>query len=203
MFLIVLDHIGVFFFAISGLLAAGERNLDILGGYMIAYITALGGGTIRDLLLNAEIAWMGYVSIVLTIFIGATVGLIFRKSLKKLRKTFFIFDTLGIAFFTIVGTQKALIFDQIPFTAMLLGMITATFGGLTRDVLCNEIPLIFRKEIYAIPCLIGAAVYLLGDYLGFAGEAWLLLTGVGIIITIRTMAVRYSWKMPLIKELDK
>jgi uncharacterized membrane protein YeiH len=118
MFLIVLDHIGVFFFAISGLLAAGERNLDILGGYMIAYITALGGGTIRDLLLNAEIAWMGSVSIVLTIFIGA-------------------------------------------------------------------------------------AVYLLGDYLGFAGEAWLLLTGVGIIITIRTMAVRYSWKMPLIKELDK
>lgn len=203
MFLIVLDHIGVFFFAISGLLAAGERNLDILGGYIIVYITALGGGTIRDLLLNAEIAWMGSVSIVLTIFIGATVGLIFRKSLKKLRKTFFIFDTLGIAFFTIVGTQKALIFDQIPFTAMLLGMITATFGGLTRDVLCNEIPLIFRKEIYAIPCLIGAAVYLLGDYLGFAGEAWLLLTGVGIIITIRTMAVRYSWKMPLIKELDK
>jgi uncharacterized membrane protein YeiH len=202
MFLTVLDHIGVFFFSISGLLAAGERNLDILGGYIIAYITALGGGTIRDLLLNVEIAWMGSVSIVLTIFIGATVGLIFRNSLKKLRKTFFIFDTLGIAFFTIVGTQKALGLDQIPITAMFLGMITATFGGLTRDVLCNEIPLIFRKEIYAIPCLIGAAIYLLGDYFGYSGEAWLLLTGVGIIIAIRTMAVRYSWKMPLIKELD-
>lgn len=202
MFLTVLDHIGVFFFAISGLLAAGERNLDILGGYIIAYITALGGGTIRDLLLNVDVAWMSSVSIVLTIFLGATIGLVFRNSLKKLRKTFFIFDTLGIAFFTIVGTQKALELDQIPFTAMLLGMITATFGGLTRDVLCNEIPLIFRKEIYAIPCLSGAAVYLLGDYLGFGGEAWLLLTGVAIIIAIRTLAVMKSWKMPLIKELD-
>lgn len=202
MFLTVLDHIGVFFFAISGLLAAGERNLDILGGYIIAYITALGGGTIRDLLLNADVAWMSSVTLTLTIFAGATVGLLFRNRLKKLRKTFFIFDTLGIAFFTIVGTQKALAFDQIPFTAMLLGMITATFGGLTRDVLCNEIPLIFRKEIYAIPCLLGAAAYLLGDYFGFGGEVWLLLTGVGIIIAVRTLAVVKSWKMPLIKELD-
>lgn len=201
MYITLFDHIGVFFFAISGILAASERNLDVFGGYIIAFITALGGGTIRDLLLNTEIAWMSSSTHILTILVGATLGIIFQYELKKLRKTFFIFDTLGIAFFTIVGTQKALMFGQIPFTAMALGMISATFGGLTRDVLCNEIPLIFRKEIYAIPCLLGAGIYLIGDYLNMSGEVWMMLLSIGIIAAVRTLAVNYKWEMPLIKEL--
>jgi uncharacterized membrane protein YeiH len=201
MYLSILDHVGVFFFAISGVLAASERNLDVFGGYIIAFITALGGGTIRDLLLNIDIAWMSSVTHIATIIIGGTIGIAFQHKLKRLRKTFFIFDTLGIAFFTIVGTQKALLYGQIPFTAMALGMISATFGGLTRDVLCNEIPLIFRKEIYAIPCIAGSALYLTGNHFGFGGEVWMMLLSIAIIVLIRTLAVRYRWEMPLIKEL--
>jgi uncharacterized membrane protein YeiH len=201
MYLTLFDHIGVFFFAISGVLAASDRNLDIFGGYIIAFITALGGGTIRDLLLNTDVAWMSSSSHILTIIGGATIGMVFQTSLRKLRTTFFIFDTLGIAFFTIVGTQKALMFGQIPFSAMVLGMISATFGGLTRDVLCNEIPLIFRKEIYAVPCVIGAGIYLAGHELMELNEFWLMLVAIAIITIIRTLAVMKQWKMPLIKDI--
>ncbi len=199
--LLLLDHIGVFFFAISGFLAAGERNLDLFGGYIIAFITAFGGGTLRDILLNTDVAWMQSLSHVSVVIIGATVGLLFKKHLKKLRKTFFIFDTLGISFFTIVGVQKGLAHDQIAVTAIFLGMISATFGGLFRDVLCNEIPLIFRKEIYAIPCLTGAGFYITGDYFGFGSTTWLLTSCVALIAIFRTCAVRYNWKMPIINEL--
>lgn len=200
--LILLDHIGVLVFAISGMLAAAEENLDLLGGYIIAFIAALGGGTIRDLLLNADIAWMSSLSHVLTVIIGGTFGIAFRNTLKKLRKTFFIFDTLGISLFTILGIQKGLTYEQIPLTALFLGMISATFGGVLRDVLCNQVPLIFRKEIYAIPCLIGGSVYIVGVHFGFSKELFLLLISMGLITIIRTLAVRYNWRMPLIKELN-
>jgi len=200
--LILLDHIGVLVFAISGMLAAAEENLDLLGGYIIAFIAALGGGTIRDLLLNADIAWMSSLSHVLTVIIGGTFGIIFRNSLKKLRKTFFIFDTLGISLFTILGVQKGLSYEQIPLTALFLGMISATFGGVLRDVLCNQVPLIFRKEIYAIPCLLGGSVYIAGIYFGFSIELSLVLISMGLIAVIRTLAVRFNWRMPLIKELN-
>ena len=162
--LIVIDHLGVFFFAVSGLLAATERNLDVFGGFIIAFITALGGGTVRDLLLNTEVAWLFSSTHIITVIAASVLGIIFSKQMRKLRKTLFIFDTLGISLFTILGVQKALDFEYLAITAVFLGMISATFGGVIRDVLCNEIPLIFRKEIYAIPCLSGAAVYIIGSY---------------------------------------
>ena len=141
--LLLLDHLGVLVFAISGMLTAADRNLDVLGGYIIAFITALGGGTIRDLLLNVDIAWMGSVTHLVTVFVGGTIGVFFQGRLRELRRTFFIFDTLGIAIFTILGVQKGIDKEQFAVTAVFLGMISATFGGLIRDVLCNEIPLIF------------------------------------------------------------
>lgn len=196
----ILDHIGLFAFAISGVLTAANRNLDILGGYIIAFITALGGGTIRDLLLNVDVAWMTSFSQVAIVIAGGTIGIIFRKNLKTWRRTLSIFDTVGISVFTIVGVQKGLAHDQLPLTAVFLGMITATFGGLLRDVLSNEIPMIFRKEIYAIPCLVGGAFYLLGDYLGQGDTTWLLWASIVFIIAFRTLAVLFSWKLPLIRE---
>ncbi|RFC55486.1 trimeric intracellular cation channel family protein [Brumimicrobium aurantiacum] len=198
----LLDHIGLFAFAISGVLTAANRNLDILGGYIIAFITALGGGTIRDLLLNVDIAWMTSFSQLLMVIAGATVGIVFRKKLRSLRRTLSIFDTVGISVFTIVGVQKGLSHEQLAITAVFLGMISATFGGLIRDVLCNEIPLIFKKEVYAIPCLLGGAIYLLGDYLGLGDSAWLLWLSMLFIVTFRTLAVMFSWKLPLINEIN-
>ncbi|WP_107037218.1 trimeric intracellular cation channel family protein [Brumimicrobium mesophilum] len=196
----VLDHIGLFAFAISGMLTAANRNLDILGGYIIAFITALGGGTIRDLLLNVDIAWMTSLSQLIIVIAGATVGMVFRKKLRTWRRTLSIFDTVGIAVFTIVGVQKGLSQDVVAITAVFLGMISATFGGLIRDVLCNEIPLIFKKEIYAIPCLLGGTFYLLGDYFGQGDTVWLFWSSIVFIIVFRTMAVLFSWKLPLIRE---
>jgi len=196
----ILDHIGLLAFAISGVLTAANRNLDILGGYIIAFITALGGGTIRDLLLNVDVAWMTSFSQVAIVIAGGTIGIIFRKKLKTWRRTLSIFDTVGISVFTIVGVQKGLAHDQLPLTAVFLGMITATFGGLLRDVLSNEIPMIFRKEIYAIPCLVGGAFYLVGDYFGHGDTTWLLWSSIVFIIAFRTLAVLFSWKLPLIRE---
>ena len=196
----ILDHIGLLAFAISGVLTAANRNLDILGGYIIAFITALGGGTIRDLLLNVDVAWMTSFSQVAIVIVGGTIGIIFRKKLKTWRRTLSIFDTVGISVFTIVGVQKGLAHDQLPLTAVFLGMITATFGGLLRDVLSNEIPMIFRKEIYAIPCLVGGAFYLVGDYFGHGDTTWLLWSSIVFIIAFRTLAVLFSWKLPLIRE---
>jgi len=196
----VLDHIGLFAFAISGMLTAANRNLDILGGYIIAFITALGGGTIRDLLLNVDIAWMTSLSQLLVVIAGATVGMIFRKKLRSWRRTLSIFDTVGISVFTILGVQKGLSHEALAITAVFLGMISATFGGLTRDVLCNEIPLIFKKEIYAIPCLLGGTFYFLGHYFGQGDATWLLWSSMAFIIAFRTLAVLFSWKLPLIRE---
>ncbi|PKR79582.1 hypothetical protein CW751_14275 [Brumimicrobium salinarum] len=195
-----LDYIGLVAFAISGVLSAANRNLDILGGYIIAFITALGGGTIRDLLLNVDVAWMTSFYQILVVIGGASFAILFRGRLRYWRRTLSIFDTIGISVFTIIGVQKGLAHDQIPLIAVFLGMITATFGGLLRDVLCNEIPLIFKDEIYAIPCLIGGSFYLAGDYLGIENTSWFLWVSILIIIILRTLAVIFSWKLPLIKQ---
>lgn len=204
MMLTLLDHIGVFVFAISGMLTAADRSLDILGGYIIAFITALGGGTLRDLLLNVDVAWMGSVIQVSMVVAGGTFGILFRSYLKRLRRTLFIFDTIGIAIFTIIGVQKGLADEQFGVTVVFLGMISATFGGLIRDVLCNEIPLIFRKEVYAIPCLLGGTIFFLGSYyLGWGDSLWLVWSSIAIIITLRTLAVIFSWELPLIREIKK
>lgn len=197
----VLDHIGLLAFAISGVLTAANRNLDILGGYIIAFITALGGGTIRDLLLNVDVAWTTSFSQLLVVIVGATLAILFRTKLRSLRRTLSIFDTVGISVFTIVGVQKGLAHDQLALIAIFLGMITATFGGLLRDVLCNEIPLIFRKEIYAIPCLLGGSFYFVGHYFGQGDSTWLLWSSMFFIVAFRTLAVVFSWKLPLIREI--
>jgi uncharacterized membrane protein YeiH len=201
--LIVIDHLGVFFFAVSGLLAATERNLDVFGGFIIAFITALGGGTVRDLLLNTDIAWLFSYTHIITVLSASILGIIFSKQMRKLRKTFFIFDTLGISLFTILGVQKALDYNHLAITSVFLGMISATFGGVIRDVLCNEIPLIFRKEIYAIPCLTGAVVYICGLYILEVDSLLLFIISICIIAVFRTFAVYYGWRVPLLKELEK
>jgi uncharacterized membrane protein YeiH len=201
--LIVMDHVGVFFFAVSGLLAAAERNLDVLGGFIIAFITALGGGTIRDLMINTDIAWLFSYSHILTVILASLIGMAFSKKMRKWRKTFFVFDTIGISLFTILGVQKALDYEHLAVSAIFLGMISATFGGVIRDVLCNEVPLIFRKEIYAIPCLTGATIYVLGLYAGIFNFSILFFVSISIIAIFRTLAVYYSWRVPLLKELEK
>lgn len=201
MVLDVIDHVGVFFLAISGVLTAADKDMDFFGGYIIAFIASLGGGTLRDLLLNTDVAWMSSMSLILTVMLGATLGIFFQHSLKRMRKTFFVFDTLGMSLFTIAGLQKGLEFDQLPFVALLLGVITATFGGVIRDVLCNDIPLVFREEVYATACISGAGIYLIGVYFGVGNSLPLLIISMSVIVIIRTLAVWQHWHMPLLKNV--
>ncbi|HLV40760.1 MAG TPA: trimeric intracellular cation channel family protein [Brumimicrobium sp.] len=197
----VLDHIGLIAFAVSGILTAAKRKIDIVGGYVIAFITALGGGTIRDLLLYEEVAWTTSFSQVTVVIVAATLGIIFHKILMKWKRTLLIFDAVGISVFTIIGVQKGIAHEQMYVIAVSLGMITATFGGLLRDVLCNDIPIIFQQEMYAIPCLAGGALYLLGDYFGFGNTSWLIWGSVLFIIAFRILAINFSWRSPIIKNL--
>jgi uncharacterized membrane protein YeiH len=199
MLLTILDHIGVFVFAVSGLSTAAEKRLDLFGGTVIAFITALGGGTLRDLLLNTKIGWMESDTLIYVALLGALTGIVFRKQFGRWRKTFFLFDTIGISIYTIVGLQKGLNFGHFPIVAVFLGVISATFGGVIRDVLCNEIPLIFRKEFYATACMAGGFAYVGLVSWGNLDANAAFICGIALILVLRVLAVVQKWQMPLIK----
>lgn len=191
-----LDLLGTFVFAISGALAAAEKELDIFGASIFALVTAVGGGTLRDLLIGSTpVGWMQDLNYLALIVLAVLVSYFFKKYVLRLRKTMFLFDTIGIGLFTILGLQKTLGTDLSPVIAILMGTVSAVFGGVLRDVLSNEIPLIFRKEIYATACLIGGLVFICMDAL-FEHEALNMLVGMGSIVGIRTLAVLKQWSLP-------
>jgi len=197
--IVLLDYLGVFAFAMSGVLAASSKKLDLFGGFIVAFVTGLGGGTLRDLLLNTEIGWISHTEYLYIVMAGTAFALLFKKATHKFRSTLSLFDTIGISLFTIIGVQKALLLNTPPEIAVLFGVITATFGGVTRDILCNEIPLIFRKEIYATACVVGAAVYVGLTFTNINPIYNMLISG-GIIMAIRTVAVIKKYSLPLINE---
>lgn len=195
----LLDLIGTFVFAISGIRVAARADMDIFGASVVGFVTGIGGGTVRDLLLNNHpITWMADMSYPLVILAAVPFTFMMGKKLNNFSKTLFIFDTIGIALFTIIGMEKALSFGFNPFIAGLMGMISAVVGGVTRDVLCREIPLIFRKEIYATACLLGAVVFYLGLELNLPENLNYLIT-TAVIITIRTISIRYNLSLPKMK----
>lgn len=194
------ELLGTAFFAVSGALSANEKSKpDWFGVTFIGFITAIGGGSLRDVLLGSyPIGWVKDVNFVYAIFIGIVAASLFYSLLIRLKKTFFIFDTLGIALFTIVGTAKAMSLGVSNINAALMGMFTAVFGGVIRDIMTNEIPVIFQKEIYATASFSGALLYLLLDHLGLSFTENLAISG-GFIVVVRVLAVRYNWSLPRFK----
>jgi uncharacterized membrane protein YeiH len=199
----LINHIGMFFFAISGILTAADKDMDLLGGIFIAFITSFGGGTTRDLLLNVEVEWLKSLSYISVVFAGAIIGIIFREKVKEMRRTFFIFDTIGLGLFAIYGIEKSLGLEQYPVVAIFLGVITASFGGVLRDVLCNEIPLVFRKEIYATAAIIGGVTYLLLTTFSSFTTEFNAISSALVIMIIRVLAVWRKWRMPQLREISK
>jgi uncharacterized membrane protein YeiH len=196
----LLDLIGTFVFAISGIRLAARTDMDVFGGAVIGFVTAIGGGTVRDLLLNSHpITWMADMTYPMVILAAVPFTFLMGKKLNNFSKTLFIFDTIGIAMFTIIGMEKALSFGLNPFMAGTMGMISAVVGGVIRDVLCREVPLIFRKEIYATACLLGAVVFYLGLQVNLPDNLNYLLT-TAVIITIRTISVKKGLSLPKMKE---
>lgn len=192
----LLDILGTLAFAISGVLTAINKKMDLFGVFIIAFVTALGGGTLRDMLIgHTPVSWMRDLNYVYVIGAGFFIALIFRSQLSKLRKSLFLFDTIGLGVFTLVGLEKGLIARLNPTVCIALGTMTACFGGVIRDILCNEIPVVFRKEIYATICILGGTVFFILMELEIPMNVIYLVTS-GVIIAVRLMAVYYKWALP-------
>lgn len=197
--LYILDLLGTFVFAISGTMAAAERRLDFFGAAVIGFITATGGGTIRDVLIGSTpVVWMRDTTYLLCIVGGILCAFLFQRAVLRLRGTLFLFDTIGLGVFTVLGLQKALQFELSISIAIMMGTVSAVFGGVLRDVLVNEIPLIFRKEVYATACLAGGCGYFI---LAFAGvdQQVLLFATPALVIAVRILSIRFHWEVPVLR----
>ena len=196
MFYFICDLLGTVAFAISGVLVAMDKKLDLFGVFIIAFVTAIGGGSLRDLLIgDTPVAWMRDITYSITIVGAVIFAILFQRRLKYLRKSLFLFDTLGIGLFTMVGIDKGLDAGLRPFFCIALGVITASFGGVLRDILCNEIPVVFRKEIYATACITGGILYFL-LLMTTMEEKYAYALSILIIIIIRLLAVRFHIALP-------
>ncbi|WP_299765372.1 trimeric intracellular cation channel family protein [uncultured Dokdonia sp.] len=192
----LIDILGTIAFAISGVLTAMNKRMDAFGILIIALITSIGGGTLRDVLIGkTPVTWMQDQVFPTVIFITAVFAVLFRSKLKYFRRSLFLFDTIGIGLYTITGVQVSLAFGLDPLICVILGTISACFGGVLRDILCNEIPIIFHKEIYATACIVGAVAYLVLIRFEFSQTVAMIISG-SVIITIRILAVVFKWKLP-------
>ncbi len=194
----ILEYIGTFAFAISGIRLAATKDFDLFGAYVVGFVTAIGGGTIRDLLLGLQPFWMSQASYLLWSGIALVFVIIFRRHLIRLNNTFFIFDTIGLALFTVVGIDKTLDHNLPFWIAIIMGTITGSAGGIMRDILINEIPLIFRKEIYALASIIGGICYYFGTQIGITSPMIQIISAASVIV-VRIVAVKFQIGLPRIK----
>ena len=196
--ILVLDYLGTFAFAISGALAAARKQFDLFGGVFLGFVTAIGGGTLRDVMLNAPVAWLHNITYFYIVLVAVILTFLFQNTIEKYSKTLFLFDTIGISVFTIIGMQKGLTLAIHPILAVMMGILTAVFGGIVRDMMCVNIPLIFRKEIYATACLVGGCCYLLLLSLGCNDIISVLVASI-LIFIVRTLSVLKNWSLPRFK----
>ena len=197
-FITILDFIGTFAFAISGIRLASAKQFDWFGAYVVGLATAIGGGTIRDVLLDVTPAWMTNPMYLLCTGLAMLFVILFRRSLVKLNVTFFLFDTIGLALFTVVGASKALSMGYPIWIAIIMGSMTGAMGGVIRDVFINDIPLIFRKEIYAMACVLGGVAYWVCLKLGWDSNLSQIVCGATVFV-VRILAVKYGITLPILK----
>ncbi len=192
----ILDILGTIAFAISGALSAMNRRLDLFGIFIIAFVTAIGGGTLRDVLIGeTPVTWMENIIYPYLIGFVTILAIIFRDKIYYLKKSLFLFDTIGLGVFTITGVETGIQNNLDPLISIALGAMTGTFGGVIRDILCNEIPVIFRKEIYATACIVGALAFVVLHDLGVNTDIIYLVTSL-IVIGIRLLVVKYHISLP-------
>ena len=198
-FVQILDFIGTFAFAISGIRLASAKRFDWFGAYVVGFVTAIGGGTIRDLLLDVTPGWMTDPIYLICTGLALLWVILFGKHLIHLHNTFFIFDSIGLALFTVVGVGKSIALGYPFWVAIIMGSITGAAGGVIRDVFINEIPLIFRKEIYAMACVAGGLTYWGLSYLGVSLYVT-VVAAFSVVCAIRLLAVRYHISLPKLRD---
>ena len=196
-FLYIIDILGTFAFAVAGAFSAMEKKLDPFGVLVLAFVTAIGGGTLRDILIgNLPVGWLRNETATIVIFASAIAAMFFSRYLKQFTTTLFLFDALGLGLFTIIGLEIGLSKDFSTGICIALGTITACFGGVIRDVLLNNVPLLFRKEIYALACIAGGSLYFLLDYFQIESNFSRIICII-VIFTIRVIAFRYKLSLPV------
>ena len=195
----IIEVLGTIAFAISGIRLSAARHFDWFGAYTVGLVTAIGGGTLRDVLLDIPVFWMQtwwYLGVTGLALIAV---IVFRSMLVSRDRMLFIFDSLGLALFCVIGIQKTLAIDYPMWVAAVMGIITGAFGGVLRDILINEEPLVFRKDIYATACLAGTVVYWLILEAGGAPWAQQLFCAI-TIIGLRVLTLRYNLSLPILSQ---
>lgn len=201
-FLFIIEVIGTVAFAISGIRLAAAKNFDWFGAYIVGLVTAIGGGTLRDLLLDIPVFWMMQWWYLAVTALSLVAVILFRNLLVRREALLFMFDTVGLALFCVIGIQKSLAVGYPMWVAAVMGVITGAFGGVLRDILINEEPLVFRKDIYATACLVGALVYWVIWVAGGTPFAQQISCAMTVII-LRVLALRYSLSLPTLAPMPK
>lgn len=197
-FITFCDYTGTFAFAISGIRLASAKQFDWFGAYVVGVVTAVGGGTIRDILLNAVPFWMEQASYLIVSALALLFVIAFRKYVIRLNNTFFIFDAIGLGLFVVVGIAKTLDFGFPMWVAIVMGTITGSFGGMMRDILINEEPLIFRKDIYALACVFGGLIYYICMQTSMSAAMIQFVSALSVFLA-RIIAVKYHISVPVLK----
>lgn len=201
-YILILDILGVIAFSISGVLSSLRKRMDAFGILIIAFVTSVGGGTLRDVLLGLPVMWMQDMTYVYVIIVTSILAVIFRKKLSYLRKSLFLFDTLGIGLYTVVGVEKGISQELPAIICVALGTMSACFGGVIRDILCNDIPQIFRREIYATACILGGLSYFVFLKLNFPESLIFFISGL-VVIIVRLSAVIFKISLPSVYKKDE
>lgn len=196
-FLYIVDILGTFAFAVAVAFSAMEKRLDPFGVLVLSFVTAIGGGTLRDILIgNVPVGWLRNETATIVIFISAIAAMFFSRYLRQFNTTLFVFDALGLGLFTIIGLEIAIEKEFSIGICIAIGTITACFGGVTRDVLLNNVPLLFRKEIYAMACIAGGLLYFLLMYFKIDANLAKIICII-VIFTIRVLAFQLKWSLPV------
>ncbi|WP_413520954.1 trimeric intracellular cation channel family protein [Psychrobacter glacincola] len=197
--LYILDMIGVIACAIAGTLLAQHKGFDIAGCILVAFVNAIGGGTLRDMALDRHpLFWMTDLNYIIVITATSLVLQIFFHLYHKIDNALKFFDAIGLAAFSVIGFKIALAQDMSPVIAVMMGVWTAIIGGLLRDIICNEIPLLLQREIYITASIAGSLAYLALDYWGLDAivSEFIMLF---IIFAVRMLALRFDWHLPSIR----
>ncbi|HJC51937.1 MAG TPA: trimeric intracellular cation channel family protein [Candidatus Alistipes merdavium] len=198
----ILEMLGTLAFAISGIRLASAKRFDWFGAYVVGFTTAIGGGTLRDVMLSMTPFWMLDSIYLVVTAVALGIVIVLGRYLIRLNNTFFIFDAIGLGLFTVVGIEKTLAAGFPLWVAIIMGTLTGAAGGVLRDILINEEPLIFRKEIYALACVFGGVVFWACEQVGISG-AVLQITTAAAVIALRIVAVHYGLKLPTLKGEEK
>jgi uncharacterized membrane protein YeiH len=193
--LVWLDFFGVFVFALSGALAADRRGMDLFGFVVIALLPAVGGGTVRDIVLGVPVFWVQDPSYLWLILAAALLTFGAARQIRRVERALLWADAVGLSVFCAAGAAKSLAVTHSPVIAVAMGVVTAVLGGIIRDTVCNEIPLVLRQDVYATAAFAGALVFVALAAVPLATSV-ALWVGAGVCFGVRAAAIVWGWSLP-------